>query len=352
MFNHVFSGKSVWISGHTGFKGSWLTLWLNRLGANVSGFSLDPPTTPSLFEQLHLEKQLHHEIGDVRDLETVRISILRAAPDFVFHLAAQPLVRFSYQSPIETFDTNVMGTAHVLEALRSLEKKCAAVLVTTDKCYENHGNKRPFVESDRLGGHDPYSASKAACELIIASYRDSFFSNSNVQFCSARAGNVIGGGDWAADRLIPDCIRNLQAGLPIKIRNPASIRPWQHVLEPLRGYLQIAQALTCESITNMPTAFNFGPKEDSYKTTQEVVEAVLQHWPGTFEISPQPDAAQEAKMLSLSTGLAKTVLGWNPVWNFDETIYQAIQGYRADENALADVMNQQIDAYTAILMDR
>jgi CDP-glucose 4,6-dehydratase len=224
-FRGLYRGRSVFVTGHTGFKGSWLTAWLLELGAHVHGFAQPPPTTPALFDQLGLAARIQHELGDVRDFMAVQRSIAKAQPDFVFHLAAQPLVRHSYEEPLETYATNVLGTAHVLEALRGLQKPCAAVLITTNKCYENREWVHGYREDDPLGGHDPYSSSKAAAEIAIASWRRAFFRDHPVKLASARAGNVIGGGDWAADRIVPDCIRSLQAGQPIGVRNPKATRP-------------------------------------------------------------------------------------------------------------------------------
>ena len=262
-FSGLYAGKTVWLSGATGFKGSWLAEWLLSLGARVHGYSLRPDTTPALFDQLRLEERIGNEIADVRDPAAVRKSIEKAQPDFVFHLAAQALVRYSYEHPLETYATNVMGTAHVLEALRSLEKPCAAVIVTTDKCYENREMDYAYAEEDHLGGHDPYSSSKGAAEIVTSGYRRSFFGQSPVRIASARAGNVIGGGDWALDRIVPDCIRALQRGEAIAVRNPAATRPWQHVLEPLSGYLWLAAQLYQPSTLNaqLATAFNLARKK-------------------------------------------------------------------------------------------
>ena len=243
MFDDVFRGRSVWLSGHTGFKGGWLAEWLLNLGASVYGYALAPNTQPALFEQLGIAGRLQHELNDVRDAAAVAQSIQKTQPDFVFHLAAQPLVRLSYDQPIETYATNVMGTLHVLDALRSLKKPCAAVFITSDKCYENQEWIYGYREGDPLGGYDPYSSSKAAAEIVIGAYRRSFFQNHPVRIASARAGNVIGGGDWAADRIVPDCIRALQNNQPIPVRNKVATRPWQHVLEPLSGYLWLAASL-------------------------------------------------------------------------------------------------------------
>jgi len=244
LLHTLYTGKTVWLSGHTGFKGGWMAAWLLELGAKVHGFALPPSTTPSLFEQLCLKERLHHEPADLRDAAAVERSIQGAKPDFVFHLAAQAIVRTSFEQPVGTYMTNVIGTIHVLEALRKLEKPCSAVFVTTDKCYENRESLYGYREEDPLGGFDPYSSSKASAELAISSWRRSFFLHHPVRISSARAGNVIGGGDWAKDRIVPDCIRALQSGEPIPVRNKVSTRPWQHVLDPIGGYLWLAAMLS------------------------------------------------------------------------------------------------------------
>ena len=333
MFAGAFQGQTVWLSGHTGFKGAWLARWLLKLGARVHGFSLPPATQPAVFEQLHLENQMGHEIGDVRDFDTVKRSILRVRPDFVFHLAAQALVRYSYEHPIETYSTNIMGTAHVLEALRSLGKPCAAVLVTTDKCYENRDLDHAYVEEDPLGGHDPYSSSKGAAEIVISAVRRSFFGKLPVRVASARAGNVIGGGDWAPDRIVPDCIRALQRGEMIPVRNPSATRPWQHVLEPLSGYLWLGAALARPEVVkqdakDIATAFNFGPDKTANRTVIELVREVLKHWPGRWEDKSNPNAVHEARLLMLSTARARRLLHWGPTWGFEEAIARTVGWYR------------------------
>ena len=336
MFDHAYQGKTVWLSGHTGFKGAWLAQWLLKLGAGVHGFALPPATMPSVFEQLGLAQKIEHEIGDVRDADAVKKSLLRVQPDFVFHLAAQALVRCSYEHPLETYATNVMGTAHVLEALRSLEKSCAAVIVTTDKCYENREQDYAYAEEDHLGGHDPYSSSKGAAEIVISAYRRSFFGQSPVLIASARAGNVIGGGDWAPDRIVPDCIRALQRGAAIPVRNPHATRPWQHVLEPLSGYLWLAAQLYQPSTLNaqLATAFNFGPEKEANRNVGELVCEVLKSWPGRWEDQSNPNAPHEAKLLMLSTAKAKRVLHWQPTWNFETAIARTVEWYRGvNENA-------------------
>ncbi len=280
LFRDRFRGRTVWVSGHTGFKGAWLCEWLLALGAKVHGYALPPPTTPALFNQLALTERIEHEIGDVRDSATVQRSLHRVQPDFVFHLAAQPLVRHSYAQPVETYAVNVMGTVHVLEALRTLQKPCAAILITTDKCYENREWTYGYRENDPLGGYDPYSSSKSAAEIAMAAYRRSFFRDHPVSIASVRAGNVIGGGDWALDRIVPDSIRALQAGTPIPVRNRIATRPWQHVLDPLSGYLSLAAHLTSDLrplTSDLASAFNFGPTHEANRTVAELVQEILKH---------------------------------------------------------------------------
>ena len=345
MFADVFRQRSVWLSGHTGFKGAWLAEWLLELGATVHGFALPPNTTPSLFQQLGLGNRLRHEIGDVRDAAAVRRSIQQAQPDFVFHLAAQPLVRLSYDQPLETYATNVLGTAHVLDALRQLQKPCAAVLITTDKCYENNEWVYGYRESDPLGGYDPYSSSKAAAEIVIAAYRRSFFPNHSVRIASARAGNVIGGGDWAADRIVPDCIRALQQNQPILVRNKVATRPWQHVLEPLSGYLWLAAQLSSvpgPQSSVLASAFNFGPTHEAHRTVAELVQEILKHWPGRWEDRSDPRAVHEAGLLQLSIDKAHALLGWQPVWNFATAVDQTVRWY---QNPSRDLTAVQISQY-------
>jgi CDP-glucose 4,6-dehydratase len=350
MFANAFQGKTVWLSGHTGFKGAWLARWLMQLGARVHGFALPPATTPSIFEQLGLAQKIGHEIADVRDADAVKKSILRVQPDFVFHLAAQALVRYSYDHPLETYATNVMGTAHVLEALRSLEKPCATVIVTTDKCYENREMDYAYAEEDHLGGYDPYSSSKGAAEIVTSAYRRSFFGKSPVRIASARAGNVIGGGDWALDRIVPDCIRALQGGAAIPVRNPAATRPWQHVLEPLSGYLWLAAQLYHPPTINsqLLSAFNFGPEKEANRNVGDLVGEILKSWPGRWDNQSNPNAVHEAKLLMLSTVKAKRILQWRPTWSFETAIANTVKWYRGvNENAAAaeKLTLQQIAEY-------
>jgi len=359
MFSGVYERKVVWLSGHTGFKGGWLATWLLRLGAKVHGFSLSPACN-SFFKQTGLAPRLEHEIGDVRDLAAVKRSIDSAQPDFVFHLAAQPLVRLSYEQPLETYSTNIMGTANVLEALRSLTKPCAAVFVTTDKCYENReSDSAAYSEDDQLGGHDPYSSSKAAAEIVISAYRRSFFGTLPVRIASARAGNVIGGGDWALDRIVPDVIRSLQLGDTISVRNPVATRPWQHVLEPLSGYLWLAATLAHPECINaglekITTAFNFGPGKEANRPVVDLVEEILKSWPGRWEDKSDPGAVHEARLLMLSTAKAKRVLHWNPAWPFEMAIERTVGWYReVTKNAASasDITLAQIEEYEQTARD-
>jgi CDP-glucose 4,6-dehydratase len=334
-FLSAFQGKRVLITGHTGFKGAWLSEWLVSLGAELSGFSLpDPPTVPSLFEQLELRGRMKHFSGDIRDSEAIHNLVERLRPDYVFHLAAQPLVRLSYEKPSETYSTNIMGTVNVLEALRRLESPCIGIMVTSDKCYENREWAYSYREDDPMGGHDPYSSSKGAAELVIAGYRRSYFNGAKslVRIASVRAGNVIGGGDWAKDRIIPDCIRGLVAGAPIAVRNKTATRPWQHVLEPLSGYLTLAAQMgeyaTLGRNLHLDSAFNFGPKADSNRTVLKLVEEVLRNWPGTLEDRSDPNAVHEANFLKLATDKAYHLLEWRPVWDFETTVAETVKWYR------------------------
>ena len=353
MFAEVFRKKTVWLSGHTGFKGSWLAQWLLELGADVHGFALEPATEPALFDQLELGKRLHHQIADVRDAGAVKKSIRAAQPDFVFHLAAQPLVRLSYEQPVETFATNVMGTIHVMEAMRELKKKCAAVLITTDKCYENREWLYGYREDDPLGGSDPYSASKAAAEIAIASWRRSFFKNHPVKIASARAGNVIGGGDWAKDRIVPDCVRALRKHQAIAVRNPGSTRPWQLVLEPLSGYLWLAAKLAQPATGQPPldSAFNFGPAHEANRSVGELVVEILTHWPGRWENKSDANTVHEARLLQLATDKASALLGWSPACHFPAAVAFTIQWYRRAEKkspaAIRKLTLNQIQDYCA-----
>lgn len=326
-----YNGATVLVTGHTGFKGSWLCEWLLLLGAKVHGYALEPPTKPSLFKQLRLADRIKsHTIGDVRDLPKLKTVIRKVKPDFVFHLAAQPLVRYSYDHPVETFETNVMGTVNILEACRFLRNKCSVVCITTDKCYENKETSRPYRENDPMGGYDPYSCSKGCDELLISSYRRSFFNSSEslVWVASARAGNVIGGGDWAKDRIVPDCIRALRSGNAIPVRNMVSTRPWQHVLEPLSGYLALGAALDSRTrFEDYASGFNFGPNPKDNRSVKELVEEILKTCKGAWEDKSDPNAVHEAGLLNLDIRKARKILGWKPRWDFATTVRNTVEWY-------------------------
>lgn len=328
-FRSTYENLPVFLTGHTGFKGAWLSEWLLSLGANLTGFSIDIPTEPSLFENLGLGARLTDLRGDIRDPGVLGKAMLQSEPSIVFHLAAQALVRESYEDPIGTFATNIMGTANVLEAARHIPSVKAVVVITTDKVYENNEAGKPFRESDPLGGHDPYSASKAGAEIVFSSYARSFFSASPVKLASARAGNVIGGGDWASNRLVPDGARAWSKGEKLTVRNPDSIRPWQHVLEPLSGYLKLGQLLLEKPAGVTGEAFNFGPAEDLTKSALDLVLEMERHWPGAaHEIRALSDGKKEAGTLSLDPSKAKALLGWKPRLSFSDTAAWTTDWYR------------------------
>ena len=326
-------GKRVLLTGHTGFKGSWMSLWLERLSADVTGYSLAPPTTPSLFETAAVATGMRSITGDVSDLAHLKQAMAESKPEIVFHMAAQSLVRVSYEDPILTYQTNVMGTANLLEAARTTDSVRAIVVITTDKCYENRDWVWGYREIDRLGGHDPYSNSKACAELVVSAYRDSFFeargSNAHpVALASARAGNVIGGGDWARDRLIPDAIRSFAEGKSLKIRNPQATRPWQHVLEPLRGYLMLAQSLY-EQGSAFAGGWNFGPKPGDAQPVRWIVDRIVSSWssPAAWEVDGG-EHPHEAQMLQLDWSKAAQQLGWRPALDLSDALALTIDWYR------------------------
>lgn len=313
MPKEFWAGRKVFITGHTGFKGSWLTFWLQSLGADVTGYSLAPPTTPALFDILDISASMNCDVrGDVRNAEAMRDAIAHAQPEVVFHLAAQPLVRASYEAPIETFDTNVMGTVNLLEAVRTCQTVRSVVVVTTDKCYQNNEWQWAYRENEALGGHDPYSASKACAEMVSAAYRSSYFSiKGSPNVATARAGNVIGGGDYAQDRLIVDIVHALIEGKPVKIRNPHAVRPWQHVLEPLNGYLMLARSLYQDS--SFARAWNFGPAESDAMPVSWICDQLTTMWGNSScWIKDDGEHVHEASYLKLDSSQARAILGWKP----------------------------------------
>lgn len=342
-------GRKVFLTGHTGFKGSWLLAWLRSQGATVAGYALEAPAQ-SLYQQLSLDEWCESTIADIRDVDRLRASMEQAAPEVIFHLAAQPLVLASYRDPLETIQTNVIGTANLLEAVRLLNRPCAVVIVTSDKCYENHGSVYGYRETDPLGGHDVYSMSKAAAELVTASYRRSFFGpGTRVRVATVRAGNVIGGGDYAADRIVPDCIDALMRGEKIRVRNPMSIRPWQHVLEPLGGYLMLAARLIEDDGDEFCSPWNFGPRAEDARPVRDLVDAIIGSWGEGSWFHDGSESVHEARSLRLSADKALATLGWRPRWHFEQAVSMTVDWYRAAENAEREEMRaltlSQIEAW-------
>ncbi len=350
----IYRGKRVFLTGHTGFKGSWLSLWLTNLGAEVCGYSLAPNTDPSLFNILKLDKKIEkHITGDIRDLENLKQALNSFNPDIIFHLAAQPLVRVSYANPVETYQTNVMGVVNILEAARTADNIKAILNITTDKCYNNREEDYAYKETDHLGGYDPYSNSKACSELVTSAFRDSFFNpkyfgvKHNVALASARAGNVIGGGDYSLDRLIPDFIKSVYAGKEITLRNPKAIRPWQFVLEPLYGYLLLGSKLLAKEI-KYATAYNFGPYENSVTTVEEVIkEAVKSLGKGTYSVD-RSKHPHEAALLQLCIEKAANELNWMPVYAVTKAVDETMKWYKAfyENKDMMEFSNRQIEEYT------
>ena len=331
MFNNYFKGKKVFVTGHTGFKGSWLAVWLTQMGAQVTGFALPPKTERDHFVALNLAKRVEHIEGDIRDYDQFNRALQKASPEIIIHLAAQPLVRLSYAEPKLTFDTNVGGAVNLLESVRNCPSVRVLVFITSDKCYRNKEWAWGYRETDELGGPDSYSASKAAAELVFSSYQESyFFKRAGFAAATARAGNVIGGSDWAQDRIVPDCIRALESRAPIQVRNPVATRPWQHVLEPLSGYLQLAQRLGSKDGQYYSGAWNFGPTKESNRTVRELVEKTLKVWGKGKAVFGEvnPNALHEAKFLHLNCDKAHQELGWSPTWHFAEGVEQTILWYR------------------------
>ena len=324
-----WKGRRVFVTGHTGFKGSWLCLWLHELGAQVKGFALEPPTTPSLFNEARVAELVESEIGDIRDLERVTKSIHDFQPDILIHMAAQPLVRYSYDAPIETYAVNVLGTAHVLEAAKSCGTIKSVVSVTTDKCYENKEWVWAYREDEPVGGHDPYSSSKGCAELVTASYRRSYYEEKRMGLASARAGNVVGGGDWALDRLIPDILRAFEKEQPVVIRSPNAVRPWQHALEPLSGYLALAQRLY-EKPGDFAEGWNFGSNEEDAKPVSWILDRMVDAWPGSsWQLDQATNNPHEANYLKLDISKAKSKLNWQPTWDLKHTLENIVKWHRA-----------------------
>ncbi|QWD60425.1 CDP-glucose 4,6-dehydratase [Polynucleobacter sp. MWH-UH35A] len=346
-----WKGKKVFLTGHTGFKGSWLSLWLSSMGAEVAGYALAPNTTPNLFDVLNIKGQIKtSHIADIRNLEILKSAMLEASPDILIHMAAQPLVRYSYENPVETYAVNVMGTVNVLESARKIQSLRATVVVTTDKCYENKEWVWGYRENEPMGGHDPYSNSKGCAELVTSAYRQSFFNlaDNHNAVASARAGNVIGGGDWSIDRLIPDAIKAFEANQSLTIRNPLATRPWQHVLEPLSGYLILAQGLY-EKGGSLASGWNFGPRDEDNRSVQEVIDLMISGWGGAAQWE-RDGAGQphEANLLKLDCSKARQQLGWVPKWDLETAIKKIVEWQKSFQgNAnMRDVSLAQINQYT------
>jgi CDP-glucose 4,6-dehydratase len=342
-----WSGKRVFLTGHTGFKGSWLSLWLQKLGAEVTGYALNPPTSPSLFQIANVAKNMQSIIGDIRDLPSLTRAVQQARPDVVIHMAAQPLVRYSYREPVETYATNVMGTVNVFEAVRGCASAKVVVNVTTDKCYENKEWPWAYRENEPLGGRDPYSSSKSCSELVTSAYRDSFFRSAGVAVASARAGNVIGGGDWAEDRLIPDILRAFTNREPVQVRNPDAIRPWQHVLEPLSGYLRLAERLYQHG-PEFEQAWNFGPNEEDARSVKWIVEKMGEVWGNGASWQLQKgDHPHESTYLKLDISKARQRLEWSPRWTLGTALDKVVYWHQSWLNKLnmTEISFQQISSF-------
>jgi CDP-glucose 4,6-dehydratase len=345
--SNFWNGRSVFLTGHTGFKGGWLALWLSIMGAKVFGYSLNMKNSPNFFKETNLKERLvSSTIGDIQDLSTLTSAILLAKPSVIFHLAAQPLVRQSYQEPLETFKTNVIGTVNLLEAAKKIDTIKAIVNITTDKCYENKEQSKPYHESDKLGGYDPYSSSKACAELVSAAYRNSFFKESELKIATVRAGNVIGGGDWAPDRLIPDFLYSNYNNKKLLIRSPNAVRPWQHVLEPLSGYLMLAEKLVISG-NNFAEAWNFGPGESDSKPVSWIVDYLCKKIKTTQWDIDKTTKPHEANLLLLDSSKARLKLGWKPRWSLETALDRIIEWHQAweEKKAMDEISISQINSY-------
>lgn len=350
---NFWKGKKVLVTGHTGFKGTWLTIWLQSLGAEVIGYSLEKSPNNKMFNETKISSKIIDVRGDIRDITKLKNTIEKYSPEIIFHLAAQPLVRISYDNPVETFETNVIGTVNTLECIRHYDFLKAGVIITTDKCYKNKEKEDGYIEDDELGGHDPYSASKACAELVIDSYRKSFFNHQAKFVASARAGNVIGGGDYSEDRIVPDCINALKSNKEILIRSPNSTRPWQHVIEPVYGYILLGEKLL-KNEKNFAESWNFGPEKESIIPVNELVEKIIKEWgSGNFkDISNSHEKKHETKKLSLNISKVKQKLEWTPKLNIDKSIQMTVDWYKREEKEDAyDLCMRQIEEYNLILKD-
>jgi len=357
LLKNAYRDKTVLVTGHTGFKGGWLSLWLKELGSEVVGYSLEPPTQPNLYNALDLQKQVTHITGDIRNQTNLQKAFQEHQPEIVFHLAAQPIVLESYKDPQLTYETNVMGTVNVLEATRKTKSVKTCVVITSDKCYENKEWVYGYRETDPMGGYDPYSSSKGCAELVVASYRKSFFEScqdSSASLSSVRAGNVIGGGDWANDRIIPDTVKALAANIPITIRNPHATRPWQYVLEPLGGYLQLG-ALMNKNGAEYAGAWNFGPKDSNIVTVEKLVKGAIKCWgKGSYKIDQPKACPHEAQLLKLDTSKAQLLLKWKPIYDINQTIEKTINWYKqfyekAAPEELCKLSIKEIREYTKLM---
>jgi len=358
-FGGVYANQRVLVTGETGFKGSWLAWWLHQRDARVAGLALSPPTEPSLYRQADLPSVVPHRHGDIRNPSTLSDAIDELRPRVIFHLAAQSLVRVSYGDPVGTMSTNVMGTAHLLDAVRRSNRPCAVLIITSDKCYQNREPPNGYREGDPLGGSDPYSASKACAEIVTAAFRQSFFTPDRLgehacAIASVRAGNVLGPGDWAQDRIVPDCVRAVNHGQPIQVRNPDALRPWQHVLEPLSGYLWLGAMLLSSNAARYCDAWNFGPRPDSCRPVRELVEGFIRAWgDGEWQSAPEPSPPPETHALRLNIDKTVAELDWRPVWGFDQMIERTALGYRRlsanspEPGAVRELLSREIAAYTA-----